>query len=98
MISNKKKKKFKRIYKYHDGPFEVMVLCENGKWNKSKVIGLSMSGYLIFSGWFISGCFKVKDYKTITKYNKKKMYLLPEHNGPKVPVVDDVHKYINLNY
>jgi len=69
------KKRFSDMYdqrieenniKYYD----IMVLQENDHWALSQVVGKSMSGFLLFSGWFISGCFKVQDYMTIAEFNE----------------------------
>jgi len=50
-------------------PFNIMVQQENGVWSQVTVIGLSISGKPIFSGWYVSGCFQVKQYMTIDGYN-----------------------------
>ena len=99
MLDKKTKKKFKKIYKYRDGPFMIMVLGDNGYWNKSIVVGITKSGYLIFNGYFVGGCFEAKDYMTISQYNEKEMYKLSTHNGKKnIPMVDNTCEYINLKY
>ena len=54
--------------------YDIIVLQENNNWTQAQVIGKSLSGYLLFNGWFISGCMKVKDYMTIDEFNEIKPY------------------------
>ena len=54
--------------------YDIMVLQVNGYWVLANVIGKSLSGYLLFSGWFIGGCLDVKDYMTIDEFNEIKPY------------------------
>jgi len=50
--------------------YDIMVLQENDVWTQNHVIGKSLTGYLIFSGWFISECLGVKDYMTLDEFNE----------------------------
>lgn len=63
---------FSAMYDTATEPFEIMVHQGNGYWSLQTVIGKSMSGLLIFSGWFVSSIFDVKEYMTIEDYNLKK--------------------------
>ena len=66
----------------NNGYYEVMVLQGNNHWSQATVIGKSISGFLLFSGWFISGCFDVKDYMTLEEFNVIKPSKLKWHEYP----------------
>ena len=56
-----------RKYEKEQKPFELMVK-KKGKWKKVVVIGLSIYGLPIFSGWYVLECFDVEEYMSLGAY------------------------------
>ena len=75
--------RFSTIYEEFDkmsnaGEFyDIIVLQENDVWTQAHVVGKSLDNYLLFSGWFISGCLKAKDYMTLDEFNE----IQPHNHG-----------------
>jgi len=50
--------------------YDIIVLQDNNVWSQAQVIGKSLTGYLLFAGWYIGGCLDVKDYMTLDEFNE----------------------------
>jgi len=72
--------------------YDIMVLQENDVWCQAQVIGKSLTGYLIFSGWFIGGCLRAKDYMTLDEFNEIK----PHEFGYGTTIVEMPVKQSNI--
>ncbi len=74
-------------------PFELMVKNKMGFWSKNIVVGITMCGTPVFSGWFVSGSFEIEEIMTVGAYNAIQPSDHPLNNKDKTEPINEVTNF-----